>query len=123
MFDCTCSKCGKTLDGFINCYGSKWVCSDCSLDKTDILHAEKGCKCKVVTLDAGWNSEKEIARKFLDINKEYTVEAIELGSYSSEVYLKEIPDISFNSVFFTRVQPPAKKVKVRRINSKIKGEF
>ena len=33
-----CPKCGKVLDGTSFDYGTKWLCSKCAQDKTDVLH-------------------------------------------------------------------------------------
>ena len=44
--------------------------------------------------------EREIATKYLKLNHEYTIERIDVGGWHTTIYLKEFPDIPFNSVYF-----------------------
>jgi hypothetical protein len=67
------------------------------------IYALKGHKVKCSTLSAGYNYHQEIAQKYLEINKEYTVEKTMVDSWYTNVYLEEFPDIKFNSVFFEDV--------------------
>lgn len=69
------------------------------------IYALKGHKVKCCTLSAGYNYHQEIAEKYLEIDKEYTVEKTIVDSWYTDVYLKEFPDIKFNSVFFEDVNP------------------
>ena len=99
-----CKKCGKAIDSIINHYGSKWICSECAEDKESVLYCERGCKVKAVHLNYGydWNIEK--AHQFLQQDKIYEVESVEIGKYISYVCLKEIPNQKFNTVQFVRCQ-------------------
>ena len=55
------------------------------------------------TVGCGYNIDQEYVKKFLTINKEYTVDYTTVGGSHTYVYIKEIPDISFNSVNFADV--------------------
>ena len=52
------------------------------------------------TLKGGYKHDEEIAKKYLEIGKEYTVEKTVVHNWSTEIWLKEIPNVMFNSVFF-----------------------
>lgn len=93
-----CSKCGKELIGVYLDYCSPWKCFDCS--GKDVIHSQHGTKLFVNTFDAGYSYDKELAQKFLKLGKSYTVDEIEVGGWNTTIYLKEIPNIGFNSVFF-----------------------
>ena len=58
-------------------------------------------KCAVCF--AGYNYQKEKIKKYLEFGKEYTVDYTDVDSSSTDVYLQEFPDLSFNSVFFEDV--------------------
>ena len=64
------------------------------------IYAKTGHKVKCVTLDAGYKSDQETAKKYLEIGKEYIVERTEVDSWHTDVWLQEFPDVKFNSVFF-----------------------
>lgn len=98
-----CSRCGQELNGLLFPYQKTWPCSDCAPDKTKILFAERGCHCRVKTFNAGYDHEKEQAKKLLELDRVYTVEFVEVGRSSSTVELLEFPGKRFNSVFFERV--------------------
>lgn len=67
------------------------------------IYALKGHKVKCETLSAGYNHHKEVAEKYLEVGKEYTVEKTQVDSWHTDVWLKEFPDIIFNSVFFVDI--------------------
>ncbi len=67
------------------------------------IYALEGHKVKVYTFDAGYDYDKNVAIEHLELNKDYTVDYTIVHSWSTEVFLKEIPKISFNSVFFEDV--------------------
>lgn len=67
------------------------------------IYALKGHKIKCITLSAGWTYQQEVAKKHLEIGKEYTVEHTEVNRWDTDVYLEEIPNVSFSSVFFEDV--------------------
>ena len=64
------------------------------------IYAEQGHKVIAKHLDWGWDSDEEKAKKYLVQNQEYTVAYTIVYSSSTEVFLEEIPNISFNSVHF-----------------------
>lgn len=96
-----CRICGNELNGLVSHYTKDWFCSNCKKD--DILCAEKGCKVKVRTLKAGYEHEEKEAKILFKVGDIYTVESLEVGSWSSEIELKEFPGKKFNSVFFDRI--------------------
>ena len=102
IFDVTCPKCGNKLNWVSYDYGTRWICSKCIEDKSDILHCEKGCKVKAVNFNCGYPTDKEKSSKYLKKDKVYTVEFISVGAYSSKIYLREFPGIEFNTVHFVR---------------------
>lgn len=65
------------------------------------IDAKEGSKVRY-TAEAwrGNTFDKEHCQKYLIKDKIYTVERTEVYSYSSTVYLKEIPKQSFNTVMF-----------------------
>lgn len=100
----TCPNCGKVLDGTAFDYGTKWLCSKCAKDQTDVLHCERGSKVKAVDLEAGMKGDSEQAKKFLSIGQIYEVEALNVGSWYSSIWLKEFPNVKFNTVHFVRCE-------------------
>jgi hypothetical protein len=50
-----------------------------------------------------WGVDKDNA-KYLELNKIYTVDYIEIHSWHTKVFLKEFPGIEFNSVWFEEVE-------------------
>jgi hypothetical protein len=62
------------------------------------IYALKGHKVKCVTLSAGYDYHKEIAKKHLEVGKEYTVD-----NWHTDVWLLEFPNVKFNSVLFEDV--------------------
>jgi len=64
------------------------------------IYALKGYKLACSNLTNGYKHHQDIARKHLTIGNIYTVEKTEVDSSHTTVYLKEIPNTAFNSVFF-----------------------
>jgi hypothetical protein len=64
------------------------------------IHSPKGTKVIFAFPKAGYEYQIKIAQKHLILNKVYTVDHIEIHKWHSNVYLKEIPDIGFNSCLF-----------------------
>ena len=95
-----CCKCGKELVGATSYYAKKWECSVCNVE--DVIHSERGTKLVVDTFNAGYESERKEAERLLAMDIVYTVEEIEVGSWHTDIVLKEFPDEKFNSVFFRR---------------------
>ena len=100
---CRCKTCGRPLNGLELAYSMFWDCSDCAKDKTDVLHCERGCKVRADHLDYGTEYDSEQAKRWLKEGEVYEVDKVFVGGCFSDVYLKEFPGQSFNSVHFTRV--------------------
>ena len=64
------------------------------------IYALKGHKVKVSNLSGGYEYHREVANKHLTIGNHYTIEKTDVDSWNTDVYLKEIPGIAFNSVYF-----------------------
>lgn len=64
------------------------------------IYALKGHKVKCKTLSAGYDYDKEVAQNHLKVEKEYTIERTQVDSWHTDVWLQEIPNVKFNSVFF-----------------------
>ena len=69
------------------------------------IYALEGHKVKVTedTMNNGNNCDKNKIKKLCELNKEYTINFTNVGSWSTAVYLKEFPGESFNSVNFEDV--------------------
>jgi hypothetical protein len=67
------------------------------------IYALEGHKVKCSTFDAGYDYDKEVAKKHLELGKEYTIHYTIVDSWSTDVFLTEFPNIKFNSVFFEDV--------------------
>lgn len=50
--------------------------------------------------DSGYDSDQALAKVYLEIGKTYTVEKTNIRPSGPVVYLKEVPNIGFNSNFF-----------------------
>jgi len=48
----------------------------------------------------GYDHDQQTARKYLNIDQVYTVDFTDVHSSSTDVYLKDFPNVSFNSVQF-----------------------
>lgn len=64
------------------------------------IYALKGHKVRCENLSAGYDHDRETAKKYLEVGKEYTVEQTKVDSWHTDVWLREFPDVKFNSVFF-----------------------
>lgn len=69
------------------------------------IYALNGHKVRLIHTDMGYEYQKERAEKYLKLGEVYTVDYTEVHSESTEVYLKEVPDIAFNSTCFEDVKP------------------
>jgi hypothetical protein len=69
------------------------------------IYAIKGHQVKVTskTANSGYPSDSDKVKKYLEIEKIYTVNYTDVHSSSTSVYLQEIPNIAFNSVNFESV--------------------
>ena len=63
------------------------------------IYAKEGTKIKYTGL-GGCDSHKEHADKHLKIGHTYTVDYTVVGSWHTNVFLKEVPKQGFNSVLF-----------------------
>lgn len=68
------------------------------------IFAIKGHKVKCSTLSAGYEFHQELAKKHLTIGDTYTVDYTNVDSWHTDVFLEEIPNVKFNSVFFEDVE-------------------
>lgn len=75
--------------------------SHCSMD----IYAPEGHRVKVVTATLGNGQEwqRKLVNKHLKLNKEYTIQRTHVSSSSTNVFLKEVEGIMFNSVNFVDV--------------------
>lgn len=66
------------------------------------INAKKGHKVTVTeeTINNGYPHHKVFANKYLKVGEVYTVENIHIGDWHTDVEVKEIPDMLFNSVHF-----------------------
>jgi len=69
------------------------------------IYADNGDKVVCHTYEAGYDSDKERAKEYLEVGKIYTIDYTEVDSWSTTVYLQEFPLIPFNSVFFEDYKP------------------
>jgi|CXWL01.1.fsa_nt_gi hypothetical protein len=53
----------------------------------------------------GHDCDKRLAEWHLHIGGIYTLEKAEMGAWHTDIYLKEVPGIAFNSVLFCPVNP------------------
>lgn len=99
-----CPTCGKILDGIILDYSWQWLCSKCAKDQTDVLHCERGFKVIAVDLDAGFAHDSKQANDLLVKGQVYEVEKVNIGGWTSAIWLKEFPGKKFNTVHFKRYE-------------------
>ena len=86
------------------------------------IYAKEGTKVKVLFDEKGimngTDSDKEHAERHLKALSRYTIDHTEVSSWHTTVYLKELPNIPFNSVHFEEVppaeQPPLKNNKTKK---------
>lgn len=64
------------------------------------IYAKEGYKVVADNLNCGWPSDAQKAQKYLVKGQVYTVEYTIVDSWSTDVRLKEFPNILFNSVHF-----------------------
>lgn len=57
----------------------------------------------------GYDYDKEQVNRYLEVGKVYEVERTEVGRSHTDVYLKEFPDVNFNSVNFEGVEDQSKE--------------
>lgn len=64
------------------------------------IYALKGDKVVCNTLDNGYEHDRNVARKYLNIGHTYTIVKTEVHEWHTDVWLHEFPNVIFNSVFF-----------------------
>lgn len=76
------------------------------------IYALKGYKVKVTedTKNNGNSWDKEKIKEYLTLEKTYTVKYTHVHSYSTDVYLQEIPEVKFNSVNFVGITKQPKEL-------------
>ena len=67
------------------------------------INSPKGTKVIYAFPDAGYEYQIKIAQKHLILNNVYTVEYTHIYSWRTDVYLKEVPNIAFNSCLFKEI--------------------
>ena len=67
------------------------------------IYALKGHKVKCENLSAGYDFQKELAEKYLEVGKEYIVEKTKVNDWHTDVWLQEFSGVYFNAVFFEDV--------------------
>jgi len=67
------------------------------------LETPGGSKIRFSFPDAGYPYDQNTAKKFLKVNKIYTVDYVISGDWESTVYLVEVPSMPFNTVLFENV--------------------
>lgn len=69
------------------------------------IYALPGHKVKITaeTIKNGYELDQELVKKYLELEKEYEIDHTNISGFHTSVYLKEFPNISFNSVSFEDV--------------------
>jgi len=65
------------------------------------IRAKEGCKVVYDRPNAGYDQDRESAKENLDLKETYTVDCTVVGTCNTIVYLKEVPNIGFNTVNFS----------------------
>ena len=64
------------------------------------IYAKKGDRVVFAYPKNGYDRHVATAAKYLKKDETYTIDHTEVGSWHTDVYLQEIPGVSFNSVQF-----------------------
>lgn len=64
------------------------------------IHAKSGDKVVFKYPDKGTPNDQERANQYLRVGQIYTVESTKTGDWRTNVSLREIPSVTFNSVLF-----------------------
>jgi hypothetical protein len=64
------------------------------------IYAKEGTKVIFANPTWGYQFDQKMAAKHLKEGAVYTVERTDVDSWHTDVYLKEVPGIAFNSVHF-----------------------
>jgi len=81
------------------------------------IYAKKGEKITVTeeTIKYGSDTDRRRAEKYLAVGKTYTVYSIVVMAWCSKVFIKEVPKLPFNTVFFKHQEPEISKEKAKYI--------
>ena len=74
------------------------------------IFSMNGHKVKCSTLNTGYESDKEKAKRYLTVGNTYTIDRTVVKNWSTEVYLKEFQMVSFNSIFFEDAEEQATEI-------------
>ena len=69
-------------------------------DPTMNIRTPAGQKVRYAFPENGYPYQQDVASAHLQVGGVYTVERTEIDSWTTDVYLKEFPDVRFNSVLF-----------------------
>ncbi len=69
------------------------------------IHAGNGDKVVFKYPNNGYPFDQETARKHLKLNAVYTVDRTSIHSCHTDVFLKEVEGVAFNSVLFADYKP------------------
>ena len=66
------------------------------------IYAKKGDKVKVTqeTASNGFDFDRSLVSKYLEVGKVYTVEFVDIQQYSANIKLQEFPNNLFNTTNF-----------------------
>ena len=64
------------------------------------IYSKLGTKVRFENPDAGYEPDRDLAKKHLSFGGTYTVKHIDIKGFSSRVTLDEFPGIRFNTVLF-----------------------
>lgn len=82
------------------------------------IHSKEGRLVVFAYPDAGYRRDQEQAEAHLVVGNTYTVERTEVGGWHTDFYLKEVPNMAFNSVHFA----PSVPTKISPISDKKGGD-
>jgi hypothetical protein len=68
------------------------------------IYSKLGDKVRYAYPANGYEIDRKRAAMHLVVSYVYTVESVEVGNWHSYVYLKEFPNIGFNTVMFSNVR-------------------
>lgn len=70
------------------------------MEDTMDIHSPNGTMVVFMFPNAGWREDQRVAKKHLAVGGKYTVDYTEVHNWHTDVYLKEVPNVAFNSVHF-----------------------
>ena len=70
------------------------------------INTTEGTKVTVTkdSIKNGYDSVETHARKHLEIGGSYTIDYVHIEGWNTDVFIKEMPDIKFNSVSFENLE-------------------